>query len=193
MIAAERFLSSSQTKSLWLADRERGVTATQVARAATPAGLEAELKAMSEPQPVYVNATMNWGIEREPWIAHAVFEQYQVLPNDWLICAEQADWHLATPDGLSLDHKTIGEYKTAGKPLDKIPINYIRQVQWQLHVTGAERCIFAYELRVETPTGFAPGFDIPMQIVERDEKEIAKLISVAEVLQEHAVNLSATA
>lgn len=193
MIAAERFLASSQTKPLWLAERDKGVTATQVARAATPAGMKAELEAMSEPQPVYVNAMMAWGIEREPWIAHAVFEQYQVLPNDWLICAEQESWHLATPDGLALDHKTIGEYKTSGKPLDKIPVHYMRQVQWQLHVTGAERCIFAYELRVDTPTGYAPGFDIPMQVIERDDKEIAKLITVAEQLQEHAVNLSATA
>ena len=193
MIAADRFIVSSQTKQLWLAERDKGVTATQVARAATPAGMEAELKAMSEPQPVYVNAMMLWGIEREPWIAHHVKDEFGVLPNDWLIRSEQAAWHLATPDGLSLNHKVIGEYKTSGKPLDKIPVHYMRQIQWQLHVTGADYCVFAYELRVDTPTGYAPGFDIPTQIVERDDKEIAKLILVAEQLQEHAVNLSATA
>ena len=189
MIPVERFIVSSQTKDLWLAARDRGVTATQVAKASTPAGLKEVLAQIENPTPVEPNAFMSWGTEREPYIAHVVKERYGVLPNDWLIAADGAgnEWMMATPDGLSLDHSMIGEYKTSGKPLDVIPLNYLRQIQWQLFVTGAEQCVFAYELRMEGPEGFVPGFDVECQVVERNEDMISGLIETAQKVQEHAV------
>lgn len=189
MIPVERFIVSSQTKDLWLAARDRGVTATQVAKASTPAGLKEVLAQIENPTPVEPNGFMSWGTEREPYIAHVVKERYGVLPNDWLIAADGAgnEWMMATPDGLSLDHTMIGEYKTSGKPLDVIPLNYLRQIQWQLFVTGAEQCVFAYELRMEGPEGFVPGFDVECQVVERNEDIISKLIDTAQKVQEHAV------
>lgn len=189
MIGIERFIASSQTKDLWLAARDRGVTATQVAKASTPAGLKEVLAQIENPQPVEANAFMSWGTEREAHIAHVVKERYGILPNDWLLCAEGAgnEWMLATPDGLSLDHSMIGEYKTSGKPLDKVPANYMRQVQWQLMVSGAEKCLFAYELRLEGPEGFVPGFDVECQWIERNEEMISELIVTAQKVQEHAV------
>lgn len=189
MIPVERFIVSSQTKDLWLAARDRGVTATQVAKASTPAGMKEVLANIENPTPVEPNGFMSWGTEREPHIAHVVKERYGVLPNDWLIAADGAgnEWMMATPDGLSLDHSMIGEYKTSGKPLDVIPLNYLRQIQWQLFVTGAEQCVFAYELRMEGPEGFVPGFDVECQIVERNEDIISKLIETAQKVQEHAV------
>jgi hypothetical protein len=194
MIAIERFIVSSQTKDLWLAARDRGVTATQVAKASTPAGMKEVLAQIENPVPVEPNGFMDWGNEREAYIAHVVKERYGILPNDWLLCADGVanHWHMATPDGLSLDHTMIGEYKTSGKPLDKIPANYMRQVQWQLYVTGAKQCVFAYELRLEGPEGFVPGFDVECQVVERDEKMIADLIKVAEEVQMHAVYMERT-
>ena len=189
MISVERFIVSSQTKDLWLAARDRGVTATQVAKASTPAGMKEVLANIENPTPVEPNGFMSWGTEREPYIAHIVKERYGVLPNDWLIAADGAgnEWMMATPDGLSLDHSMIGEYKTSGKPLDVIPLNYLRQIQWQLFVTGAEQCVFAYELRMEGPEGFVPGFDVECQIVERNEEMISKLVDTAQKVQEHAV------
>lgn len=191
MIDVERFIVSSQTRDLWLAARDRGVTATQVAKASTPAGMKEVLASLENPQPVEPNGFMDWGVEREPYIAHVVKERYGILPNDWLICAEGAgnEWQMATPDGLSPGHLLIGEYKTSGKPLDKVPAGYMRQVQWQLYVTGAEKCLFAYELRLEGPEGFVPGFDVECQWIDRDEKMIADLIKVAEEVQMHAVYL----
>ena len=189
MISVERFIVSSQTKDLWLAARDRGVTATQVAKASTPAGLKEVLAQIENPTPVEPNGFMSWGTEREPYIAHVVKERYGVLPNDWLIAADGPgnEWMMATPDGLSLDHSMIGEYKTSGKPLDVIPLNYLRQIQWQLFVTGAEQCVFAYELRMEGPEGFVPGFDVECQVVERNEDIISKLVETAQKVQEHAV------
>jgi hypothetical protein len=189
MIAVERFIVSSQTKDLWLAARDRGVTATQVSKASTTAGMKEVLAQIENPTPVEPNGYMDWGNEREAYIAHVVKERYGILPNDWLLCADGAgkEWMLATPDGLSLDHSMIGEYKTSGKPLDKVPANYMRQVQWQLLVSGAERALFAYELRLEGPEGFVPGFDVECQWIDRDEKMIGDLIKVAEEVQMHAV------
>ena len=189
MIGIERFIASSQTRELWLAARDRGVTATQVAKASTPAGMKEVLAQIENPQPVEANAFMSWGTEREAHIAHVVKERYGILPNDWLLCADGAgnEWQMATPDGLSLDHTVIGEYKTSGKPLDKVPANYMRQVQWQLYVTGAEKCLFAYELRLEGPEGFVPGFDVKCQWIDRNEEMISELILTAQKVQEHAI------
>ena len=189
MIPVERFIVSSQTKDLWLEARDRGVTATQVAKASTPAGMKEVLAQIENPTPVDVNAFMQWGTEREAYIAHEVLKRYGILANDYLIAADGAgnEWMMATPDGLSLDHSMIGEYKTSGKPLDKVPANYMRQVQWQLHVSGAEKCLFAYELRLEGPEGFVPGFDVECQWIERNEEMISELIVTAQKVQEHAV------
>ena len=194
MIAIERFIVSSQTKDLWLAARDRGVTATQVAKASTPAGMKEVLAQIENPTPVEPNGFMDWGVEREAYISQVVKDRYGILSNDYLLCADGAgnEWQMATPDGLSLDHKLIGEYKTSGKPLDKVPANYMRQVQWQLYVTGAEKCLFAYELRLEGPEGFVPGFDVECQWIDRDEKMIADLIKVAEEVQMHAVYMERT-
>lgn len=189
MISIERFIASSQTRDLWLAARDRGVTATQVAKASTPAGMKEVLAQIENPTQVEPNAYMDWGNEREAHIAHVVKERYGILSNDYLLCAEGAgnEWMLATPDGLSIDHRFIGEYKTSGKPLDKVPANYMRQVQWQLHVSGAEKALFAYELRLEGPEGFVPGFDVECQWIERNEEMITELIETAQKVQEHAV------
>lgn len=189
MISVDRFVARSSMRDAWLEAREAGVTATQVAKASTPAGLKEVLAQIEQPVEVIPNAVMEWGNHREPYIADWVKSEFGILSNEWLIRAEGAgnEWQLATPDGLSLDHKTIAEIKTSGKPLDTIPIHYRRQIAWQLHVTGAERCLFAYELRLEGPNGFAPGFEINTQWVERDEKMIEDLIKTAQEVQQHAI------
>lgn len=189
MIDIKRFIVSSQTKDLWLAARDRGVTATQVAKASTPAGMKEVFAQIENPTAVEPNAFMDWGNEREAYIAHVVKERYGILPNDWLIAADGVgnEWQMATPDGLNLDHTVIGEYKTSGKSLDKVPANYMRQVQWQLYVTGAEKCLFAYELRLEGPEGFVPGFDVECQWIDRNEEMISELVVTAQTVQMHAV------
>ena len=188
MIEADRFLVRSSDREAWLWHRSQGVTATMVARAFTLAGFAEVVAQIENPEEVTPNAYMEWGNLREPYIADVVKERYGVMPNEWVISKggklSPDRWQMATPDGLSLDHKMIGEYKTSGKPLDKIPAHYMRQVQWQLYVTDAESCVFAYELRLDAPGGFAPGFDIECQIVERDEKLIKELVAVAEKVQQ---------
>jgi hypothetical protein len=190
MIEADRFLVRSSDREAWLKARAEGVTATMVQRAFTPAGMKEVLAEIDEPREVTPNAYMDWGNEREPYIAEFVKQRHGLLANDWLISAggkmSPDRWMMATPDGLSLDHTMIGEYKTSGKPLDKIPAHYMRQIQWQMWVCGpqAQSCVFAWELRMDAPGGFAPGFDIETQIVQRDNALIEKLVAVAEKVQQ---------
>lgn len=190
MIEADRFLARQSTdREAWLWHRSQGVTATQVGKAATPAGFAEAVAELENPREVTPNAFMEWGNQREPHIAQIVLERYQIFPNDYLISKggklSPDRWMMATPDGLCWHdgHKTIGEYKTSGKPLDKIPAHYMRQIQWQMWVTDAERCLFAYELRLDAPGGFAPGFDVECQWVHRDDKKIKELVAIAEKLQ----------
>ena len=188
VIEVDRFLVRSSDREAWLWHRSQGVTATMVARAFTPAGFAEVVAQMENPIEVTETSYMSWGNLREPYIAEVVKERFGVMPNDWVISKggklSPDRWQMATPDGLSLDHKVIGEYKTTGKPLDKISALYMRQVQWQLYVTDAESCVFAYELRLDAPGGFAPGFDVECQVVERDEKLIKELVAVAEKVQQ---------
>lgn len=188
MIEADRFLVRSTDRSRWLKARASGVTATTVSKAFTPAGMKEVLAELDSPREITPNAYMDWGNEREPYLAEFVKNAYGILANDWLISAggkmSPDRWMMATPDGLSLDHAMIGEYKTSGKPLDRIPAHYMRQIQWQLWCTDATSCVFAWELRLDAPGGFAPDFDIHTQVVQRDDDLIKKLVAVAEQVQQ---------
>jgi len=193
MISVDRFVAPSSMRVEWLAARGRGVTATQVAKASTPAGLKEVLAQIENPVEVVPNAVMEWGTMREAHISFELknrFAEFGLMPNEWLIAAEGPgnEWMLSTPDMLSRDDRFIAEIKTTGKPLETIPMNYRRQIQWQLHTTGAERCLFAYELRLEGPEGFVPGMSVETQWVGRDEDMISELITTAQKVQEHAVN-----
>jgi hypothetical protein len=186
MISSERFLADKSADfEGWLQARRGGVTATQVANASTPAGFENTaadfLVEWREPD----NPYMTFGRDWEGFIADFVHTLYDVAPNEWLIAGENPR-HLATPDGLSRNHDVIGEYKTTGKDwetVDKLPLRYKRQVQWQLHVTGATRCVVAWLLREEVDRKMVPGWTKPKWgVVERDEGMIQDLIVTADRL-----------
>lgn len=182
----DRMVARSLTDE-WYKARQYGVSATTVAKAASgPAGFDAELQRALNPEEHIVedNAYMKFGRDWENWIVEALPAEYAIKPNDWLICGIGADrWHLATPDGMNKDWSIIAEVKTTGKDWEgtTIPIQYRRQVQWQLHVTGATKCVFAWLLRAEADNGdFVPAWLEPKHVVmERDEEMIAELKEVA--------------
>jgi hypothetical protein len=179
----------------WYAARLGGVSATAVARASTPAGFIDEVNRAVYPEDNVVedNDYMRFGRDWEQWIVENLPAEYGLEPNDWLIARDLLAnrWQLATPDALNHDWSVIAEVKTTGKDWDglEIPIQYRRQVQWQLYVTGAERCVFAWLLRVaHHATGFQPGwFEPKHRIIERDENMIAQLIATAEKLQQDII------
>ena len=182
-----RMVAQAQTEA-WYKARQYGVSATTVAKAASgPAGYKAELESNLHPEDNVVedNAYMRFGRDMEEWLVTSLPEEFGIRHNDWLICGEgDYRWHLATPDGLNSDWSVIAEVKTTGKDWDGtvIPIQYRRQVQWQLHVTGAKLCVFAWMLRTTSEFGdFTPAWMEPKRIIiERDENMIADLIDVAQ-------------
>jgi hypothetical protein len=183
----DRMVARSQTDE-WYKARQYGVSATTVAKAASgPAGYDAELQKALFPEDNIVedNAYMKFGRDYEEWIVNGLPLEYRIKPNDWLIRGDgDYRWHLATPDGLNDDWSIIAEVKTTGKDWEgsAIPIQYRRQVQWQLHVTGAQKCVFAWLLRATSQSGeFVPAWMEPKHIImERDEAMIADLIEVAQ-------------
>lgn len=192
MIQINRFLVPSSAEVEWKAYRQTGITATTVAKAATDAGFKQVLEEMAEPVEIPDNAYMKFGRDNEEWIVRSLKNDYGVLPNNWLIAHEKHEWMMATPDGLSLTHDRIAEVKTTGKDWgswSKVPIQYRRQVMWQLEVTGASECVFAWMLRKENLDGeFVPAwFEPKVVLVERDEKMIAELLDVADRLRMDAV------
>lgn len=181
----KRLIARSGTEE-WYKAREYGVSATTVAKAASgPGGYNAELERALHPEANVIedNAYMKFGRDWEQWIVEAIPESYGIKANDWLIAAAEQERHLATPDGLNADWSIIAEVKTTGKDWEgtTIPIQYRRQVQWQMYVTGATKCVFAWLLRVEDDNGvFAPAWLEPKHIIiERDEDMIRDLIDVA--------------
>lgn len=174
----------------WISARQAGVTATQVAKASTPAGFNEALEEALRPPEPFDNPYMAFGREQEGPVGLWLKERFDVFPNEWLIArAGEAlpggPLHLATPDGLSLGHEVISEVKTTGKDWadSVVPIQYRRQVQWQLHVTGATHCILAWLLRAEVQGRMVPAwFEPKVMTVERDDKMIDELTKTAEKL-----------
>lgn len=192
MIELNRFLVPSSAEAEWKEVRRSGITATAVAKAATPSGFKQVLEEMQNPVELEDNGYLKFGRDNEGWIVRSLKDEFGVMPNDWLIAHDTHDWMMATPDGLSLSHDRIAEVKTTGKDWggwDKVPIAYRRQVMWQLEVTGATDCVFAWVLRKELSDGsFVPAWYEPKTVlVERDEKMIEDLLDVADRLRMDAV------
>jgi len=186
VISPSRFVSNKQFDYAgWIEARKHGVSATTVAKAATPSGFAEIVDGWGSDVEVTDNAYMAFGRAQEGFIGMWVKEHFGLIPQEWLISHESVDWAIATPDALSLDHQQIGEFKTTGKDWAKIPLQYVRQVQWQMYVTGADSCLFAWLLRREatTPDGkpiMVPGwFEPKVRVIERDDKQIEKLVDVA--------------
>jgi hypothetical protein len=193
MIDASRFLVRSSERERWLAQRRLGVTATEVAEAATESGFRSALEARMNPSATdYMarfEAEAEFGSESEPEIMRFAHERFGILPSNWLICAEGNARHRGTPDGLSLDHTLIAECKTTGKDwIGKngytVPIKYRRQCQWNIHVTGADKCLILWDLRVPDDKGwFYLGWLEPKSLwIERDDAMIRDLVDTADRL-----------
>ena len=191
MLDADQFIAHKALDFTgWVAARRAGVAATQVARASTPAGfVESVQEELTPPEP-FDNPYMAFGRDQEGPIGLWLKDRFGVFPNEWLIARdvtilENVPREFATPDGLSLDHTVISEVKTTGKDWDGsvVPIQYRRQIQWQLHVTGADHCVLAWLLRAEVDGRMVPAwFEPKVMIVERDETMIQELVATSKRL-----------
>jgi putative phage-type endonuclease len=94
------------------------------------------------------------------------------------------DWAIASIDGADDATKTIVEIKYASKEdhetaLDgKVPAHYVHQVQWQLHVTGFQKAIYA---------SYHDSEIITLE-VERDNLEICDMVHKASEFRQWMVD-----
>jgi len=175
-----RIVADSRDRVAWLRARTRGITATDVA------GLSGEKSIIRAADAKLGggahfggNAYTDHGRRREPEIASWVAGTHGIHPSSALFRAEAEHRHLATPDGIVQDRDgriLLAEIKTTNKNWRTIPRTYLRQVWWQQHVLGAERTLFVWEEH----DSFRPIHDEPRCVwIDRDEKEIGQLVSLA--------------
>ncbi|WP_460573540.1 YqaJ viral recombinase family protein [Humibacter soli] len=173
-----RILAHSSDRVAWLRARSRGITATDVAKLSTPASIMAAARQKVHGTGFTGNVYTEHGKAREPKIAAWMTREYGIDPSDALFHAARDLRHLATPDGLALrpdGRLELAEIKTTNKPWRSIPRHYLRQVWWQQYVLGAERTLFVWERH----DGFVPVGDPECRWIDRDENEIASLLSLA--------------
>lgn len=195
MQASQFLVSKSLDEQGWLEARRGKITATLIAKAHTERGREEAIdKLLGESGPIADNAYMEFGRRMEPFVSMWIKDQYGILPNDWLIAHDEFDDSVATPDGVSFWSPLISEVKTTGKDWgdwSKVPVAYRRQVQWQMYVTNADSCVFAWLLREERDGEFfSPWLEPKVAIVERDEKLIDNMAGLAESLMNEVKEMS---
>lgn len=179
--------ASDEDREAWLAERREGITATEVAKLAKSPGFEAELRRIKAGEETFSgNRHTAWGVAREPVIAeHA--RGFGLEPEHRVFHAREDSRHLASPDALGEDFDGrlfIGELKTSAHDLDPSgdyywSTTYAEQMQWQMYVTGADRCLLVWEQH----DGHWPEpytFPVRSSWVDRDEQRILELIELAD-------------
>lgn len=154
--------ASDHDREAWLAERNRGVTATQV-RDLTVKGsaFRAELlqkKRDGVIDPPLTSPAAVWGNEREPIIAEWVSRKYGIEPESRVFHHADEPRYLASPDGIGLavlpgkkrrqlvisEIKTSWDLKTPGSAQFE-KAGYNLQMQWTMFVTGAAACLYVLE------------------------------------------------
>jgi hypothetical protein len=181
-----RVVADASDRVAWLRARSRGVTATDAAKLASAASVQAAANEKlygSRGRGFGGSRFTDHGREREPVIAEWVRLEHGIAPSSLLFHAERDERHLATPDGLRVAATgalELCEIKTTSKPWRGIPRGYLRQVWWQQYVLGADRTLVVWEQH----DGFVPVGDPQCRWVDRDENQVALLVRLADLLLE---------
>ncbi|WP_241985630.1 MULTISPECIES: YqaJ viral recombinase family protein [Cryobacterium] len=177
-----RIVADSTDRVAWLRARAQGITATDVAKLATPKSLQTAVYDKLNGSSFSGNSYTDHGRAREPEIAAWVQRRYGIEPSTALFHASDHRRHLATPDGVGpgtgsgADGLELAEIKTTSKAWRSIPRSYLRQVWWQQYVLGAERTLLVWEQHQDfVPVNAEPE----CRWVERDEDQIAILVGYA--------------
>lgn len=111
------------------------------------------------------------GVQREPIIANWVTENYPqegFVANTYIYVGGHPR-HVATPDMVGT--RALCEIKVSTKPLKTCRTTYRDQLQWQMHVTGAEQVLLVVENRYSQ--------EIETEWIPRNEARIEALVSAA--------------
>lgn len=165
-------------KVAWLAARYDGVTATDCSRIVCKNGRISKQRAgllwkkLGRESDGWFGPFAH-GVEREPVIAEWVLAEFGIPPNRGL-CRGENPRHLATPDALSSE--AVAEFKTSVRPLKAIMTRYSDQLQWQMHVTGADCLLFVVENR--------DSLQREWEWVPRDDQRLRVLVAHADAFLE---------
>lgn len=173
-------------RELWSAERGEGVTASE-ALAVARGGLKAR-QAIAERKmngsTFHGNAATRAGSAREAALLDEATEIIPgIEPNSALWGAHDNDLHRATPDGIGTDEDgnlLVVEVKSHewGWEHDTIPADHRAQLQWQMHVVGADYALYGFEVRDEDDQ---PPIEGAQWIrVDRDEEMIEWLVDRAD-------------
>lgn len=170
------------SRKTWLAERGEGVTASEV-WAIARGGIRTWRRILEQKMNgsrFHGNSATRAGHAREAALLDEAAERLQLLtPNSALWASISNDLHRATPDAIGVEHDgTLGvvEVKSHefGWESDEIPVEHMGQMQWQMHVLGAEWALYGFEVRDEDDMPPAAGATwIP---VARDQEMIDWLV-----------------
>lgn len=198
---------SSDDFDAWLQQRRGGVTATDVSKLATGRGSDRRAILIEKLTGDHTNLDGNRYIEhgriREEHISVWVDDNFDIEPSKILYAGENPQ-HLATPDGVAryfeID-RLLSEIKTSKHNLDPFDgrsqekvvtpstartgkfwqTGYYDQMQWQMHVMGAIRTLFAWEQHDDAWPDPRPLHDVPRFVwVDRDDVRIDELVAIAD-------------
>lgn len=157
----DRALAADSDRAAWLEARRGVVTATEVKRVALAKTATARRRAVldivrekREGSSFAGNQATEWGLLREDIIFVELERRWGFTRLGSLIRAsDEQPRHAATPDGISqtLDGAVIlAEIKTSKNRIFPGTPEYERagyefQMQWQMYVTGAVRCLYVLE------------------------------------------------
>lgn len=185
-ITARVVVAADAPREEWMAERGEGVTASQAWRIAR-GGLKTRRAIVEEKMNgsrFRGNAATRAGSSREDALLDEAADQLaHVEPNRALWGAAANDLHRATPDGIGWDaggRLVVVEVKSHeyGWEHDDIPLDHRGQLQWQIHVLGADYALYGFEVRDEDDQ--PPRDGATWIIVERDDEMIAWLVDRAD-------------
>ena len=182
----------------WLEQRKPLFTATDAA--STQAGTDKAIAALwrkkhATEDAFTGNKYTEWGNRREPVIAEYVQENLDptMEPNSNLLVNIDDERFAATPDMISVmtdgddvfvSTCQIKTTKNDWGDIRNLPADYMAQVQWEMLVTGAEVCLFVWEVYEETAQQDGVEVFVPLITkygwVDPDPKLQKKLVGNAE-------------
>lgn len=170
-------LDAENDRERWLEVRRASVSATDINKislqsGAIGLGLNHLLRSKIEGEEERFFESFREGILREPEIAKRVIRSFpkdNFHHNRFLYAGEDIR-HVATPDLIG--NGVVGEIKVSTKSMKQIYTKYKDQMQWQMHVTGANKALFIVQNR---HTNFNEAMWVP-----RDIERIARLNQIAD-------------